>query len=68
MPFVTEEIYQKIPHIEESIMISSWPEAIEEFDNEAAINDFGKSTGHIIRRWIPLPAFEFGMLPNIFLE
>ena len=40
MPFVTEEIYQKIPHIEESIMISSWPEAIEEFDNEAAINDF----------------------------
>lgn len=40
MPFVTEEIYQKIPHIEESIMISSWPEAIEEFSNEAAIKDF----------------------------
>jgi len=40
MPFVTEEIYQKIPHIEESIMISSWPEAIEEFKNESAIKDF----------------------------
>jgi valyl-tRNA synthetase len=40
MPFVTEEIYQQIPHVEESIMISSWPEAIEEFDNEQAIKDF----------------------------
>lgn len=40
MPFVTEEIYQQIPHLEESIMISSWPEAIEEFDNEQAIKDF----------------------------
>ena len=40
MPFVTEEIYQKIPHLEESIMISSWPEAIEEFKNDQAIKDF----------------------------
>ena len=40
MPFVTEEIYQQIPHLEESIMISSWPEAILEFDNEKAIKDF----------------------------
>ncbi len=40
MPFVTEEIYQKIPHIDESIMISTWPEAIEEFSNDKAIKDF----------------------------
>jgi valyl-tRNA synthetase len=40
MPFVTEEIYQKIPHLEESIMISSWPEAIEEFQNDESIKDF----------------------------
>jgi valyl-tRNA synthetase len=40
MPFVTEEIYQKIPHLEESIMISSWPEAIEEFKNDKALKDF----------------------------
>ena len=40
MPFVTEEIYQQIPHIEESIMISSWPEAIEDFNNDHAIKDF----------------------------
>ena len=40
MPFVTEEIYQQIPHLEESIMISSWPEAIEEFNNDQAIKDF----------------------------
>ena len=40
MPFVTEEIYQKIPHLEESIVITSWPEAIPEFDNSKAIKDF----------------------------
>jgi len=40
MPFVTEEIYQQIPHLEESIMISSWPELIEEFDNDEAIAQF----------------------------
>ncbi len=40
MPFVTEEIYQKIPHLEESIMISSWPKTIEEFENDQAIKDF----------------------------
>ncbi len=40
MPFVTEEIYQQIPHLEESIMVSSWPEAIEEFKNDQAIKDF----------------------------
>jgi valyl-tRNA synthetase len=40
MPFVTEEIYQKIPHVEESIMISTWPEAIEEFKNDQAIKYF----------------------------
>jgi valyl-tRNA synthetase len=40
MPFVTEEIYQKIPHIEESIMISPWPLEIEEFNDDSAIKDF----------------------------
>jgi len=40
MPFVTEEIYQKIPHVEESIVITSWPEAISEFENNKAIKEF----------------------------
>jgi len=40
MPFVTEEIFQKIPHLEESITIASWPIEIEEFVNEKAILDF----------------------------
>jgi len=40
MPFVTEEIYQNIPHKEESIMISSWPEAIEEFDDHSSVESF----------------------------
>lgn len=38
MPFVTEEIYQSLPHTEESICIASWPELIEnlpEVDLEA---------------------------------
>jgi valyl-tRNA synthetase len=40
MPFVTEEIYQKIPHVEESIVITSWPEAISDFENNKAIKEF----------------------------
>ena len=31
MPFITEEIWQRIPHLEESIMVSSWPKV----DNKA---------------------------------
>lgn len=37
MPFVTEEIYQKLPKTDESIMISSFPlvdEAVAKFDTE----------------------------------
>ncbi len=32
VPFITEEIYQSLPHEEESISISSWPKAVKEFD------------------------------------
>jgi len=36
MPFITEEIYQCLPHEAESIMISKWPEADEALmDDEA---------------------------------
>ena len=38
MPFVTEEIYQSIPHKAESICIAKWPEVNSAFHNEA-IND-----------------------------
>ena len=36
MPFITEEIWQSLPHSGESIMISCWPEFAEElrFENE----------------------------------
>ena len=34
MPFVTEEIYQSIPHVEESICIASWPTVNKEFSND----------------------------------
>ncbi len=37
IPFITEEIYQALPHTEKSITISSWPKANKEFDDEEAI-------------------------------
>lgn len=38
VPFITEEIYQSLPHKEESITISSWPAVEEAFNDEEAIN------------------------------
>ena len=38
MPFVTEEIFQAIPHLEESICIAIWPEVNDHFTDEN-IND-----------------------------
>lgn len=38
VPFITEEIYQSLPHKEESITISSWPTVEEAFNDEGAIN------------------------------
>lgn len=40
MPFVTEEIYQAIPHKAESIVIASWPEADERFANDKIDDQF----------------------------
>lgn len=34
MPFVTEEIYQAIPHKKESIVIEDWPHADDRFDQK----------------------------------
>ena len=35
-PFITEELYQALPHAEESISISEWPKVNEAFDDEQA--------------------------------
>ena len=40
MPFVTEEIYQAIPHDHESIMISEWPTINENYNFPEAIASF----------------------------
>ncbi|WP_164120663.1 valine--tRNA ligase [Sharpea azabuensis] len=40
MPFVTEEIYQSIPHASESIVIASWPEVNADFDNDKIDDQF----------------------------
>ena len=36
MPFITEEIYQALPHDTESIMISAWPKADPALQDKAA--------------------------------
>ena len=38
IPFITEEIYQTLPHEEESITISSWPTVKEEYSDVNALN------------------------------
>ncbi|MBQ9449476.1 MAG: valine--tRNA ligase [Acholeplasmatales bacterium] len=38
IPFITEEIYQTIPHDYASISISNWPKANPEFDDEISLN------------------------------
>jgi valyl-tRNA synthetase len=40
MPFITEEIWQHLPHSGESLVVAPWPEALGERD-EAAERDFG---------------------------
>lgn len=37
MPFVTEEIYQALPHVEESICISTYPEIQKQYEDRKAV-------------------------------
>ncbi len=37
IPFITEEIYQVLPHTEKSITISAWPKVNKKYDNEMAL-------------------------------
>ncbi|MCP3025531.1 valine--tRNA ligase [Halobacillus sp. A5] len=39
MPFITEEIWQHLPHKGESITQASWPTVREEFHNEQAVGE-----------------------------
>ncbi len=41
MPFITEEIYQKLPNTGESVMIAPWPRVEASFINAAAESDMG---------------------------
>ncbi len=42
MPFITEEIWQSLPHSGESIMVSSWPKYSEKLNFEAEETEFEK--------------------------
>ncbi|MCR5647481.1 MAG: valine--tRNA ligase [Acholeplasmatales bacterium] len=37
IPFITEEIYQVLPHTEKSITISAWPKVNKKYDNDMAL-------------------------------
>ncbi|MFD2628691.1 valine--tRNA ligase [Oceanobacillus kapialis] len=39
MPFITEEIWQQLPHQGHSITIAKWPEENPAFDNEQAVSE-----------------------------
>lgn len=39
MPFITEEVWQHLPHEGESITVASWPEVKQELTNEQAVKD-----------------------------
>ncbi|RST76228.1 valine--tRNA ligase [Siminovitchia acidinfaciens] len=39
MPFITEEIWQNLPHEGESITVASWPQAKEELTDREAANE-----------------------------
>ena len=36
MPFLTEEIWQRLPHEGDSIMVASWPESIPAWDDQGS--------------------------------
>ncbi|MFS0646754.1 valine--tRNA ligase [Siminovitchia sp. 179-K 8D1 HS] len=48
MPFITEEIWQNLPHQGESITVASWPQANEELSDRQAANEM-KTLMEIIR-------------------
>ena len=42
MPFITEEIWQSLPHSEESIMVAEWPEYTSKFEFATEEENFQK--------------------------
>ncbi|GGH68681.1 valine--tRNA ligase [Compostibacillus humi] len=42
MPFITEEIWQKLPHQGESITVASWPKANDSFHDEEAVKEMNR--------------------------
>jgi len=42
MPFITEEIWQKLPHEGESIAVAKWPTVNKDFHNDAAVEQMNR--------------------------
>ena len=49
MPFLTEEIWQRVPHEGRSVMIAPWPEADESLVDEAAEREMASIMETIVR-------------------
>ncbi|WP_018921625.1 valine--tRNA ligase [Salsuginibacillus kocurii] len=51
MPFITEEIWQHLPHEGDSIVVAAWPESSEELKDEEAVKDMEllKQVIHTVR-------------------
>jgi len=47
LPFITEELWQRLPHTEGSIMVAQFPHAGEYIDDEQAIEEMGLVQGII---------------------
>lgn len=66
MPFISEEIWQKMPATEGSIMLSKWPISDEKLINEEAEENMGFIMESI--RSIRSVRSEFNILPNEIIE
>ncbi len=44
VPFITEEIYQSLPHNKKSICVEDWPKYNKEWDSKEALESFGNLT------------------------
>ncbi|MFC7321046.1 valine--tRNA ligase [Halobacillus campisalis] len=42
MPFITEEIWQHLPHKGESITQAAWPQVVKEFHSEQAVSEMNR--------------------------
>ncbi|UCC66548.1 MAG: valine--tRNA ligase [Deltaproteobacteria bacterium] len=66
MPFITEEIWQRLPHEGESIMVAGHPEVRRELEDEGAVREMERIKGVITG--VRNIRGEMGILPLTFVD